>query len=357
MIDIDPPPMRQADYRLSDDHEAVRDAFATFFEKESPPELVRSVEPSGFDPDLWAKLTDMRAVAMGVAESAGGDGAGLLDLVLMAEQWGRALGPVPLAETIVAARLLARAGEPAGEWLASAIDGSKLVTVALHPAVAGRPQLVPAAAVADATVALVGDELVVVSVSEPPPIVANQGHTPLARLDVGASDVETTVIATGSTAHDAYAAAMRDWRLLMAGALVGMSQGALDIAVEHAKDRIAFGVPIGSFQAVAHPLVDAAMDTETARRITWKAAWWADTDPDAEPGLIPMAYLFAEEGAVRAATIGVHTLGGVGFTVESDEQLYFRRAKGWTLVAGDPAVELDTIAESMFGPVGSEARS
>ena len=355
MIDIELPPMRQADHRLSDDHEAVADAFASFFANESPPELVRDAEPEGFDAGLWAKLTDMRAVAMGVPESAGGDGAGHVDLVLMTEQWGRYLGPVPLAETVVAARLLANVG--GGTWLDEALAGTKLVTLALHPAVAGRGQLVPAAAVADAVVALVGDDLVVAAPATRPERLANQGHTPLARFDVGAADVETTVIASGSAAHEAYAVALREWRLLMAGALAGMAQGALDIAVEHAKDRIAFGVPIGSFQAVAHPIVDVAMATETARRLTRKAAWWADTDPSAERELLPMAYLYAEEAAVAASTTGVHVLGGVGFTVESDEQLYFRRAKGWTLVAGDPQRELDTIADLMFGPTGSEARS
>ena len=353
MIEIEPTPMRQADYGLSDDHEAVRDAFAVFFEKESPPELVREVEPEGFDAGLWSKLTEMRAVAMGVPEASGGDGATHVDLVLMTEQWGHRLGPVPLAETITAARLLARAD--GGAWLDAALGGSKLVTVALAPATPGRAQLVPAAAVADGIVALLGDDLVVAVPAERPERIANQGHTPLARVDLGAPGVECTVVASGPEARTAYAAAQRDWRLLMAGALVGMAQGALDLAVEHAKERIAFGVPIGSFQAVAHPLVDVAMETETARRITRKAAWWADTDPVAEPQLVPTAYLYAEETAVHAATVGVHTLGGVGFTVESDEQLYFRRAKGWTLVAGDPQAELDTIADALWGPAQEAA--
>lgn len=185
--------------------------------------------------------------------------------------------------------------------------------------------------------------------AEKPRQVSNQGRAPLAWWDLAGPGVTCDVIASGPAAVAAFGEAQRDWRLLMAGALVGMTDGALRIGVEHAKERIAFGVPIGSFQAVAHPLVDVAMDLEVARRVTRKAAWWADVDPGLERQLIPMAYLYAEEAAVRSATVGVHTLGGVGFTVESDEQLYFRRAKGWTLAAGDPQSELDAIADGLWG--------
>lgn len=347
MITVDEQPLRLADFELSEDNEALRDVFSAFFERECPPERVRENEPLGFDPDLWSQLQEMRPVAMGIPESAGGDGAGHVDLVLLTEQWGRRLAPVPLAEAIAAARLLAGFGP--SDRLAAALDGTSLLTLAHHRAVAGRPQLVPAAAVADGVVGLVGDELVVAEPESRPEPVADQGRTPLAWVDLAGSGVKREVVASGSAATEAFARAQRDWRLLMAGALVGMTDGALQIAVDHAREREAFGAPIGSFQAIAHPLVDVAMDLEVARRITWKAAWWADEDPSAATHLIPMAYLHAEEAAVRSATVGVHTLGGVGFTVESDEQLYFRRAKGWTLPAGDPQAELDAIADGLWG--------
>jgi alkylation response protein AidB-like acyl-CoA dehydrogenase len=343
---IDRHPIRQADFELSDDHKALRDVFSGFFERECPPARVRENEPGGFDKDLWSQLLDMRIVAMGVPEAAGGDGAGHVDLVLLTEQWGRHLAPVPLAESVAAARVLARFGP--SDWLDGALDGSRLVTLSHHGARSGQPQLVPAGAIADGVIALIGEQLVVASADVTPAQVANQGHAPLAMWDLAGDSVTTDVVATGSEAVEAFADLQLDWKLLMAGALVGMADGALRIAIEHAKDRIAFGVPIGSFQAVAHPLVDVAMDLEVARRITWKAAWWADTDPTVERQQIPMAYLYAEESAVRSATVGVHTLGGVGFTVESDEQLYFRRAKGWTLTAGDPQSELDAIADGLW---------
>lgn len=351
-------PIHHADFTLTDDQQAVLDVFAGFFERECPPQRVRDAEPDGYDADLWKVLLSMGGVSMGVPVEAGGDGAELVDLVLMAEQWGKSLAPVPLVDAIVAARLLARVGAAqhdgaAAEWLAGALDGSKLVTVALHRAKSGRQQLVPSGAIADAVVALVDGSLVIYSIADGATPVPNQGHTPLAWIDPSAGDI--TQLATGADAAEAFAEALRDWRLLMAAALTGMTERVLAISVEHAIERIAFGVPIGSFQAVAHPIVDVAMNHVMSQRLTRKAAWWADTDPAEQRELIPMAYRFAEDTAVHGSIVGVHTLGGVGFTVESDVQLYFRRAKGWTLALGDPEQQLDDIADQMFGPIAQEA--
>jgi alkylation response protein AidB-like acyl-CoA dehydrogenase len=343
--------LRKDDYSLGEDLEALRDAFRAFFQKECPPERVRAAEPHGYDEKLWSQVNELRAVQMGVPEAMGGDGAGMVELALVAEEVGRHLAPVPLIEAIVAARLLARSDVGATtDVLARILDGDALVTVALHAG--GGEQLVPAAAVAGAAVGLVGDELVVVACEEQPRRPANQGHAPLAWMDLSSADAQRTVVARGGSAIAAFETAQREWRLLMAAALVGMGEGALRIAVEHARERVAFGVPIGSFQAIAHPLADVATEVESTRRLVWKAAWWADADPTAMRHLVPTAYLAAYEAAVHAATVGVHTLGGVGFTVESDEQLYFRRATGWTLVAGDPHDELDRIADTLYGPAG-----
>lgn len=350
MIPTEPTPIFHADFALSDDEQAVLDAFTAFFDRECPPSRVRDAEPDGFDTDLWKHLAEMRIVAMGVSPEQGGDGAGLVDLSFAAEQWGRHLAPVPLAECVTAARLLAGAvamGAPS-DHLDAALDGAELITLALHPARRGERQLVPAAAIADGVVALVDGELILVRVDDAPPIVANQGRTPLAWFDPAAGT--SIPLLSGDDALVIHADAVREWRLLMAAALTGMASATLDLAVGHAKDRIAFGVPIGSFQAVAHPLVDVAMNTETSRRLTRKAAWNADQNPSLHRELIPMAYHFAEHTAVHATTVGVHTLGGVGFTVESDVQLYFRRAKGWSLVGGDPNACLDEAADALFGP-------
>jgi alkylation response protein AidB-like acyl-CoA dehydrogenase len=340
--------LRRAEYAVSEEQEALRDAFAAFFERECPSERVRAAEPTGFDARIWNRLADMRAVAMGMPESAGGDGAGLVDLSLVAEEFGRCLAPAPLIEAIVAARLLAREATGAPEWVADAAAGERLVSIALHPG--SGPQLVPAGAVADAVVGLVGDELVLTQVGSHPAGVANQGCAPIAWWDLDAQGADRLVIRSGPDAVVGFDRARREWKLLMAAALVGMARATLDIGVDHAKSREAFGAPIGAFQAISHALADVAIAVDTARRLVHKAAWYADHEPATNRHLVPMAYLYSEESAMRAATVGVHVLGGVGFTVESDQQLYFRRVKGWTLVAGDPKATLAEIAEETFGP-------
>ena len=136
---------------MSAPDEALRDTCRAFFTNESPPSQVRAAEdarPPGFDAHLWAK-----AATLGVSELVR-DGASLRDLAVVAEEAGRALAPIPLVESLVAARLLVGLHADG-----SVSDG--LVTIALRPAEHGVARLVPAGAVADAVVALDGDELVV----------------------------------------------------------------------------------------------------------------------------------------------------------------------------------------------------
>src|SRR5688572_13420673 len=143
---------------FSDDHKLLRDSFLRFFEEESSIARVRAAEPLGFDAALQKSLGEMGALGIRVAEAAGGSGAGLMDAALVCEAAGRHLASAPLVEGIVAARLLAELGGPA-EVLEGLLAGDKVVTLALREAKAGAAQVVPAGAVADAVLALEGDEV------------------------------------------------------------------------------------------------------------------------------------------------------------------------------------------------------
>jgi alkylation response protein AidB-like acyl-CoA dehydrogenase len=336
---------RRADFSLSTEQDELRAAFASFFERECPSVRVRDSEPLGFDEKLWRQLLDMGVLTMGVPEDRGGDGADLVDLALVLEAQGERLAPVPLAEAIVAARLLAQVDAPA-------LDAHALVTIAVGPSTSG-PQLVVGAAVADAVVGLDGDDLVIITDRTPGPSPENLGAVALGWCDLSGADGTRTVLATGDQAHALFDTAVLEWKVLISAALVGLAKGALDIGVQYANDRIAFGVPIGTFQALSHPLADVAGAVAGARRLTWKAAWFLDHDPEQAAAYVSMAYLFASETANTSPSVGIHTQGGFGFTLESDMQLYFRRAKGWVLVAGDPQAELLAIADDLYGPVGS----
>jgi alkylation response protein AidB-like acyl-CoA dehydrogenase len=283
---------------------------------------------------------------MGLPEDRGGSGSSLVDLTLVAEEYGRVLAPVPLVEAMTAVRLLSRV-EGGAAWLPDAGAGTKIVTFAPIESRGGRRQLIPAGAVADAVIGLDKGELVLVTAAAPHAHVRNQGAAPLAWWDIG-SDGDRTVLATGARARELYLAGQLEWKLLSAAALVGLADGALNLGVEYAKVRHAFGQPIGTFQAVSHSLVDSAIAIEGSRHLNRKAAWYLEHEPAAEPTLVPMAFAYAAQAATKAVGAGLHVHGGVGFMEETDITLYFRRAKAWTVLGGDPKAELDTIADHLF---------
>jgi alkylation response protein AidB-like acyl-CoA dehydrogenase len=356
------------DLALSADQELIRDTFRGFFDQESSLEAVRAAEPLGFSRALWEKLAPTGAVGMGVPESAGGGGAGLLEMALVAEEVGRTLAPVPFVESSVSARALAEAG--AKEALERVLAGDAIPTLVLHPLEGGRDALVPAGAVADLALALEGDALVALARPEPPPeLLANHASAPLARWPL--AGLRREVLARGAAARDLHARAHDEWKLMTAAALAGLAREALRIAAEYAKSRTQFGAPIGSYQGIAHPLADRATDVEGATLLVHEAIWareacagtHAAQRGEAErsfggaelaraPALASMAFVFAAETASRTASFCVHTHGGYGFTLEYDAQLYLRRAKGWSLVWDDPRAELQRVADRLWGEVG-----
>ena len=145
--------------------------------------------------------------------------------------------------------------------------------------------------------------------------------------------------------------AVDEWRVLTAGALVGLAGAALELGVEYAKQRHQFGVPIGSFQALAHGLADAATAVDGARLLVREAAWAADEGESGATALARMAFLFAARSAQQATAVALHVHGGYGFTLEYDIQLYHRRAKAWPLLLGDPRRGALHLADALFGPV------
>jgi alkylation response protein AidB-like acyl-CoA dehydrogenase len=320
------------DLNLSDEQQQLVDAFGGLYAKESSTERVRAAEPLGHDADLWDRLKENGALEMAVDEAAGGWGASLLDLALVAEQHGRFLGSAPLIEAQVAARLLARLDSDAARAaLGPALAGQRLVTVALHPPKNGVLTLVPSGAVADDVVYLDGDELRLAAIDDAGKgrtAVKNIGTLPLADLTVPAA---TTVLASGPQARQAFDEALTEWMVLMANALVGLAARSIEIGVDYVKERKAFGVPIGSFQAVSHGLADAATATEGASLLAREAAWSADPDaqPERTPELAALAFGFSSDAAREASYRSEHYHGGYGFMLEYDIQLYFRRARAW----------------------------
>jgi alkylation response protein AidB-like acyl-CoA dehydrogenase len=334
------------DLRPTSEQEQLVATFAALFGRHSTPERVRAAEPVGFDKALWDQLLELGVVDMAVGEAAGGWGASVLDLALVAEQLGRAVAPAPVIEAQVAARMLAGLDGPvAGGALESALAGERLVTVALHPARGGRAGLVPAGAVADDALVLDGDRLLLVALEGARTTVENLGSMPVADVET-AGGVE---LAAGAGAIAALDAALDDWLALTAAALVGCGARALELAVAYAKERMAWGVPIGSFQAVAHRLADSATAIDGARLLAYEAAWAAADDPGRSAELAALAFAFAAESARDATYWSLHFHGGYGFMLESDPQLFWRRARAWANVWAEPAVAYRRAADARYG--------
>jgi len=331
------------DLSLTDEQQQLVEAFTTLYVRMGGPEKVRAAEPLGFDRDLWRAMVETGVVEMAVDERDGGWGASELDLALIAEQHGRAIAPAPLIETQSAATVLGGVGS---DLRGAALAGERLVTFAPRPARNGVAGLVPAGAVADVAVVLDGDRLLAAPVPDDVRQISNLASMPLA--DIMISD-DATVLAEGAAALELYAAALDRWLRLSALALTGIAARAVEIGVEYAKQRHAFGTPIGTFQAVSHPLADSATAVDGARLLGYKAACAITDEPDRAAELAAMAFVFAYETARDATARSLHVHGGYGFGMEGDIQLYYRRARGWAMVYAEPAAVLDRVADARYG--------
>jgi alkylation response protein AidB-like acyl-CoA dehydrogenase len=345
--------------RPTADQQLLVDSFAALYAKESLSERVRAAEPLGYDKRLSEQLLGLGSLSMAVPETSGGWGASVLDLALVAEQHGRALGSAPLIETQVACRMLARAGEPAAGILRDAMAGDRLVTVALRPPRDGVANLVPAGAVATDVIVLDGDGLLVIPIGDDRIVPANVGSMPLA--DVPLSDAARrvgTALAEGAQAAGLLEAALDDWLVLTAAALVGIAERSVEIGVAYASEREAFGQKIGGFQAVGHRLADCATAADGAGLLAREAAWAFSEEPARSAELAAMAFAFAAATARDASDWALHFHGGYGFMLEYDIQLYYRRARAWANVVMSPAAARRRVADLRYGsPIGAEPGS
>jgi alkylation response protein AidB-like acyl-CoA dehydrogenase len=136
--------------------------------------------------------------------------------------------------------------------------------------------------------------------------------------------------------------------VLTGAALVGLGTKALEMGIDYAMQRHAFGVLIATFQTIQHRLADNATALDGARLLAYKAAWAADEELPTAATLATMSFLFAAETAFKTASESLHFHGGYGYTLEYDIQLYFRRAKAWPLLLGDPRAEYSRLAHRLF---------
>ena len=333
---------------LTSDQRMMVDTFARFLDKESSTQRVRAALPQGFDRAMWKGLAELGALGIRVPEAAGGLGLGIFDAGLLMEQAGRTLASGPLAEAIVAARLLAQLDPDDKTGLRDAVaDGRSVVTIAMHDVASHAEQLVAGGAIADAVIALEGNKIWLVQIGAGRPTPERTlASTPLSRMRLDQGN--RTLLAKGQSALAAFGAAVEEWKLLIALALTGLAREALRLASVYACDRVQFGRPIGTFQAISHPLADIAVQVDAGGLLAWRAIR-AIADDAAEAGeMIASTLWWNCMAAEKAVMQALHTFGGYGLTLEYDIHLFNLRAKAWPLVLGDPHLLLEKVASRRY---------
>ncbi len=332
---------------LPEDSVPVKEMFERFFATEATPARVRAAEPVGFDKQLWKELVALEVPFMRLSGDAGGGDMSLFDACIMMEQAGRRLAPVPLAESLVALRILGEVGgDVARDWIAKVRNEGAVLTLALKSVEDGKPQLVPGGAVANGILTFDGTELAI----ELPGATLDAPLT-LGGAALGAftpNECTRIVLSSNADARRIWEAGIEEWKMLTSAALTGLSREAVEMAAVYACEREAFGQPIGTYQGIAHPLANDIIDADGAAMLQmWTLRQLADGAADAG-GLISTLFWWASRTATNCVAHAIHTFAGYGLSNEYDIQLYHRRAKAWALALGDPDAELERGGRRLF---------
>jgi alkylation response protein AidB-like acyl-CoA dehydrogenase len=318
-----------------DQRDAAAGAREFFAGRTSPGAARAALEGARVEPGRKA-LADIGFLGITVPETAGGAGAGVLDLAVVAEQGGAVLAGPSLVTAARAAVLLSDHPDLAAQLA----DGSVRFAVLDGSA--------PAIDAVDATLFLaLEDGALVVGEGDVVPGAPLDATRGLARVHLR----EPRVLQ--ADAAPLWARARQVAAVILAAEDLGAADRAVQLGVGYAKEREAFGRPIGSYQAVKHLLVDAWVGVDQLRSLVWWAAWAADSSPAELPLAAAAVKAYAAEAFERAAETVIQVHGGIGFTWEHDAHLYWRRAKVDRLLLGDAAEHLDAVARlAVAGALG-----
>ncbi|MGZ4119544.1 MAG: acyl-CoA dehydrogenase family protein [Actinomycetota bacterium] len=363
------------DLAFTEEQEMLRQTVRELCAKESSPDAVRALENDerGFDAGFYGQLARTDLLGLTIPEEYGGAGQTALESIVVYEEFGRALAASPhFVSAIVGAGVLMAGGsdQQKKEWLPKIVSGEAILTpawleaggscgpesvttVAQNGRITGEKVLVPFANSATALIvsAREGDGSVGLFLVQPQDV----GLIPVTTIGL---DAESNVVLDGASAEPlcdwtAWEEASRAAMIALAGYATGGAERALEMAIAYANERVQFGRKIGSFQGIAHPLADMATEIQGGKVLAYQAAWAHANHKPLGP-LAAMAKMYTADVFKRTTKVGQQVFGGIGFTLEIDMQLYFRRAKQLELQWWEPryleraiaAAELD--AEQPF---------
>jgi alkylation response protein AidB-like acyl-CoA dehydrogenase len=367
-------------FGFSEEQEELRKMVKRFLDEKSPESEVRRLmaTPEGYDPAVWRQMADELALqGLGIAEEFGGQGYGPVELYVVFEEMGANLFCSPYFSTVaLAANAVAFVGSEADQatYLPGMASGETIATVALTDDT-GDWNLNTTSTTAKKS----GDGWVVTGVRNYVtdgnlasvifvPATTDQGlslfavqgdasgvaRESLPTMDqtrkqsrIELNDAPATLVGAEGAAMEGLETTMQVAVAALAAEQVGGAQRVLNNAVEYAKNRVQFGRPIGSFQAIKHKCADMLLDVESAKSAAYYAAWAAQERNDELPIAASLAKSFCSEAYFHCAAENIQIHGGIGFTWEHHAHLYFKRAKSSELFLGDPAYHRELLAQQL----------
>jgi alkylation response protein AidB-like acyl-CoA dehydrogenase len=307
------------DFDLTEDQLALRAGASDVLDDLASPAHVRThtTTDSSFDRALWRAMVDQGWLGVEIDESGGGLGLGSVEVAVLVEELGRHAAPAPFVPTVLALDVFARAGDRA--WVERLLTGDAIACVAWD---AGAP--VPYAPSADVAIVLADDGVYATELTpadrprrEPAMDLTRElgwlHFDPSTARRIGDAQARTRLLDRGATFTSAD--------------LLGSASRALDMSVEYAKDRVQFGRPIGSFQAVKHRCADMLVDVEGMRSTVYWAAWCIGAGDSDASVAASTAKIWCGDASKRVMASALQVHGGIGFTWEHDLHFFLKRAQ------------------------------
>jgi alkylation response protein AidB-like acyl-CoA dehydrogenase len=365
-------------FAFNEEQEELRRFVRQFLEAKSPESEVRRLMATedGYDPDSWRQMAEQMGLqGLIVPEDYGGSGFTFIELIVVLEEMGRALLCAPYFSSIVlAANTLLHGGsdEVKKELLPGIASGETVATLAITEESGrwGEDGITMRATQNGDGWTLRGTKLYVLDghIADVILVAARTGEgvgifvvdsaaggltrTSLPTMDQTRKQARLDFADTPARAiggeDDAWAVLERVLDLAavaLAAEQVGGAQQVLDMAVAYAKERVQFGRPIGSFQAIKHKCADMLLEVESARSAAYYAGWCASELNDELPAMASMAKAYCSEAYFHCAAENIQIHGGIGFTWEHPAHLYFKRAKSSELLFGDPTYHRELLAQ------------
>ena len=364
-------------FTFTEEQEELRRQVRRFLEEKSPISEVRRLMETddGYDKSIWDQMAgQLGLTALIIPEEYGGAGFGYVELTVVLEEMGAALLCAPFYSTVALATnaLLLSGDEQAKKDLLPGIASGETIATFAYVEDSGRWDIDGVELVASNGSngwTLNGSKMFVVDGNTASSIIV-AAKTPkgvsLFAVNGDADGLTRTRLTTMDTtrkqsklefsatparlvgedgaAADVISKTLDRAAIALAAEQVGGAQKCLDMAVEYAKNRIQFGRPIGSFQAIKHKCADMLMEVESARSAAYYGGWALADDSDEVPVVASLAKSYCSEAYFHAAAENIQIHGGIGFTWEHDAHLYFKRAKTSELFLGDPSYHRELLA-------------